>query len=227
MDLSPVVSLAARLGCPLATAQTDNLERFLTDLYAVNESRNLTRVALADAPIRHVCDSMLLCEFLPARATVLDIGCGPGFPAWVIALARPDLAVVAMDSSAKMHEFLSRHGLPNLKPLLQRGEEKIDRERFDVVTGRAIAPFSIQAELSAAWVKVGGLFCPLRTPAEETEIGMTNVGVLGLRLASMEHRELPGSDAVRLVPLFEKVRPTPTEYPRPWARMKSRPLGRS
>lgn len=227
MDLTPAQVIASRHGHGLEPDQLQSIERFLDSLYEANTSRNLTRVPPEEAVTRHVCDSLLVAEFISEGARVLDIGCGPGFPAWPLAVARPDLQVVAMDSSSKMLAFLAEHPLANLTVALQRAEEDIMPEEFDVVTGRAVAPFPLQAELSAGWLKVGGMFCPLRTPAEAEVISETNVGVLGLKLQSLEVRSIPGTETVRLLPVFEKVRPTPSVYPRTWARMKARPLGRS
>jgi len=93
------------------------------------------------------------------------------------------------------------------------------------VTGRAVAPFPLQIELSAAHLVVGGLFVPMRTENDRQAILDFPAKILGLRLEGMETRTLPTIEVARLFPLFRKVGPTPSKYPRSWAEMKRSPLG--
>lgn len=200
------------------------LVAFLADLYEVNKTTNLTRIAPEDAVALHVLDSLLPQDLFPTDSWVLDIGCGPGFPAWPLAWARTDLQVVGMDSAGKMVRFLSRHVRDNLAVAPLRAEEPKRREEMDVVTGRAVAPLGIQLELSAAYVRVGGYVIPFRTAAEEEDFMRIPAGQLGLKLVDVVVRTLPGRDLERAFPIYEKVRATPKEFPRPWATMRQKPL---
>jgi 16S rRNA (guanine527-N7)-methyltransferase len=207
----------------LSASQLDLFAEFEEKLYESNAVMNLTRVPREECWLRHFIDSLLIQDLIPHGATVLDIGTGPGFPAWPLACARPDLKVVAVDSSGKMLGFLSKNPLPNLTTILVRAEEWKMREAFDFITGRALAPLGIQLELSAPLCKVGGVVVPMRTPAEQAQID-SDVSGLGLRLVEKHERELPGTDIVRVFPVYSKVAPTPARFPRPWAEMKRRPL---
>ena len=211
------------------TSYTEALDaqigQFVDDLYAANADVNLTRVPPELCESRHLIDSALLIPFLPHQALVLDIGCGPGFPAWLLAVLRPDLSVVAMDSAHKMLRFIEQHPLKNLSVRLQRAEEWVDREAFDVVTGRALAPFAVQAELSAPYVKIGGAFIPFRTPAEREEIASFPFSRVGLCAPVWRDVPVPEADAVRLFPVLRKEKATPQTYPRSWAMIKKTPLG--
>jgi 16S rRNA (guanine527-N7)-methyltransferase len=224
VDLTAVWAECDRQGLDIEDRR-DELSIFVESLYEVNKVRNLTRVSPEDAALRHIVDSLLVVPFIPDGSHVLDVGCGPGFPAWVIAWARPDVSVLALDSNSKMQWFLSQHSRVNLGQRIQRAEEDILRDQFDVVTGRALAPFGIQAEVSAAWLTVGGIFIPFRTEAERAEIESANLGMLGLKLREMNKVELPDGAGTRLFPVWEKVKPTPIEYPRSWAKIKAKPLG--
>ncbi len=226
MDLSPLTPILEAQGANASPEQLDQLAGYLSTLYETNAHTNLTRIPLEEAVIKHLGDALLLLRFLPPSGSVMDLGTGPGVPAWPLACLRPDLTIHALDATAKVHRFLQSVPLKNLILREQRAEDVTRREGFDVVTGRALAPFAIQAELSAAWVKVGGIFVPFRTPMEREEIAETNIGVLGLKLEDFVEVPLLGTDVVRLFPIFRKMRETPETYPRTWARIKAKPLGK-
>ncbi|HWA83359.1 MAG TPA: 16S rRNA (guanine(527)-N(7))-methyltransferase RsmG [Fimbriimonadaceae bacterium] len=212
-----------RIGLPLTGLQLDRFQEFEENLYKWNEVMNLTRVPKGECWVRHFLDSLLIQEMIPKGASVLDIGTGPGFPAWPLACAKPDLQVVAIDSSGKMIGFLDNNPLENLKTLKVRAEEWGMRDAFDVVTGRAIAPLGIQLEISAPLCKFGGVILPMRTPSEREAVDK-DVSDLGLRLENVVEKALPGTEIVRLFPVYRKVAKTPERYPRPWAEIRRRPI---
>ncbi|MBS1716017.1 MAG: 16S rRNA (guanine(527)-N(7))-methyltransferase RsmG [Armatimonadetes bacterium] len=224
MDLSPFLEPSRRLGLVLTEDRLESLKAFGTALYERNEVVNLTRVPFEQCAVRHFLDSVLIFRLLPSGARVLDIGCGPGFPSWPLALVRPDLSVTALDSWRKGLDFLREHPLPNLEVMEGRAEELGRQESYDVVTGRAFAPFAVQAECSAAWLKVGGAFVPFRTPVERGTAESFRGEGLGLQLETVEASSLPDGAGERLFPVFRKVSRTDRKYPRRWAEMKSRPL---
>ncbi len=213
---------AHEIGLELSPDQLAAFEAFENDLYERNEIMNLTRVPREECWLRHFLDSLLLSSLIGDSLKVVDIGCGPGFPSWPLACARPDLKVTALDSSGKMLGFLARHPLPNLEIVQDRAESWGRREKFDIATGRAVAPLAIQLELSAPVVRVGGFVIPMRTPNDELE--SDSLKTLGLELVSVEQKELPETDIVRVFPIYKKVAATPRKYPRSWAEIKKRPL---
>lgn len=215
---------AATLGLDLSDGQLGGFEAFESALYEANESMNLTRIPREQAWLRHFLDSLLFHRLIPHGSSVLDIGSGPGFPAWPLANARPDLQVTALDSSGKMLGFLRTQPLPNLEVIQDRAETWQVRDQYDVVTGRALAPIAIQLELSAPPCRIGGIVLPMRTEADRAEIDRLATNPLGLELRSIERRELPVVMAPRLFPIFEKRKRTPSMYPRPWADIRRKPL---
>src|ERR1041384_4679794 len=134
-------------GLELTPEQVAQFEAFEAKLYEANAVMNLTRVPREECWLRHFVDSLLFQDLIPLNARVLDIGTGPGFPAWPLACARPDLQVTALDSNGKMLGFLRSQPLPNLEVVQERAEEWGAFERFGVVTGRALAPLPVQIEL--------------------------------------------------------------------------------
>ncbi len=225
MDEAGFVEGARALGLVLTRAQVDAFVAFESRLYEANRVMNLTRVPPEECWSRHFLDSLLFHDLIPQGSRVLDIGTGPGLPAWPLACARPDFSVVALDSSGKMIGFLRTQPLPNLKPQLGRAEADLERERFDVVTGRAVAPLAIQLELSAAACRMGGLLLPLRTAHDAPEIArLAAENPLGLRLEETVIRRVSGLDAERWCPVFRKVKHTPRLYPRSWAEIRRAPV---
>ena len=206
----------------LTKEELERFEAFEAGLYEFNEVMNLTKVPREECWLRHFVDSLLFQDLIPYGSSVLDIGTGPGFPAWPLACARPDLIVTALDSSNKMLGFLRSQPLPNLIIVQGRAEEWDVREAFDVVTGRALAPLPIQLELSAAPCKVDGKVILMRTPADD--LLSANFEILGLRPAGLHKRTLPGTDIVRAFPVYVKERSTSARFPRKWAEIKAKPL---
>lgn len=224
MDLMTTLEVAKLQGLDLNEQTIVQLEQFRDLLYEKNAISNFTRIPILEADVKHFADSLLIAEFCGRGSKVLDIGPGPGFPSWVLAACRQDLFVTAVESQGKMSRMMQEIPLTNLVILNHRAEECITREFFEVVTGRAVAPFAAQFEISAAWVAMDGLFIPFRTPAERDEIEGFPAGHFGFKLQTIHERALPGTDIVRLFPQFVKVKATSLEYPRQWGRIKTRPI---
>ncbi len=224
MDKEALKSGSAGLGLNLSDHQVDQFESFEEALYSQNAIMNLTRVPREECVTRHFLDCLILSPLIAESSTVLDVGTGPGLPAWPIAAARPDLTVVALDSSNKYIRFLESQPLPNLELILARGEEFAAVETFDFVTGRAVAPLSIQLELSIKAAKIGGLVAPMRSSLEEFEGTAEIIKTLKLKLLEVKVIRVPHTDVVRKIPLYQKVAKTPARFPRTWAEMKKNPL---
>ncbi|MGE3125881.1 MAG: 16S rRNA (guanine(527)-N(7))-methyltransferase RsmG [Fimbriimonadaceae bacterium] len=217
--LEPAHAYLSLRGLALNEDRRARLEAFFLDLYAENEEYNLTRVAPEDFALRHFVDSLRITEAVEPVGYWLDLGCGPGFPSWPLALVYPDLRVTAMDGSAKPLGFLRRHLLPNLDVVQGRAED-LGAPRYDVVTGRALAPCAVQAEVSLPWVAVGGCFVPFRTPTELEAIRAFPAASVGAELEAVYEVGEPA----RLFPVFRKTSATPPGSRRSWATIKSRPL---
>lgn len=218
----------ATVGIDLTPEMEERFEEFQTKLYEVNQVMNLTRISQDDCEVRHFIDSLLFVDLFPQGAKVLDIGFGAGFPSWPLACARPDLTVVGIDAHQKSVSFLSSVPLPNLGLECGRAEDMRVTEAFDVVTGRAVAPLSAQLEISARPCKIGGHILPLRGPSDIFEIDRLGqpfeCEALGLALSETVQRQLYGSDATRVLPIFKKVTKTQPGFPRPWGIIKKKPV---
>jgi 16S rRNA (guanine(527)-N(7))-methyltransferase RsmG len=96
---------------------------------------------------RHLIPSLGALPFLPEHGKVLDIGSGGGFPAIPLAIARPDLEFVLVDSTRKKVDFLNETirsiSLTNATVMWVRAEELVEDPNFvgsfQTVTARAVA----------------------------------------------------------------------------------------
>ena len=219
----------------LSEFATDALaERFseLTDrLLAYNEGVNLTAITDPEQIIlRHYADCLKAVHAFPQNAKVLDVGCGGGFPCLPLAIARPDLTVVGLDSTEKKLRFVESAakgmGL-RLSTVAGRAEELSHtemRESFDVVTARAVAALNVLSEWCLPFVKVGGQFISLKgsSGAEELAAAKKGIGILGGGKPKMTEYML--ADMGRSLIAVPKVAPTPAQYPRANGKIMKKPL---
>ena len=109
---------------------TEPLGRYLDLLDRWNRTHALTSLPKAERWEELLLDASALLPFLEPLAPgsrVADLGTGMGCPAVVLALARPDLEVLAVDASAKKLAFVRQAALelpvPNLRPVHGRLED--------------------------------------------------------------------------------------------------------
>ena len=92
---------------------------------------------------RHILDSLVPLEKIPARGLLCDIGSGAGFPAIPIALARPELDIVMIESRRKKVSFLdaviAKLELSRVSVREGRFEDFSPESEADIITIRAVA----------------------------------------------------------------------------------------
>ena len=211
----------------------------LTDhMLEVNKSMNLTAIKEEKAIIlKHYADSLTICKYLPSNAKLADIGCGAGFPTLPLAIFRSDLKITAVDSTAKrinyVNETASLLKLSNVTAISARAEvlgaSKEYRERFDIVTARAVASLPVLSELCLPLVKMGGLFIAMKAQkADEEALAAQNaIQKCGGDLLRTEIRSLTDDQVNfenRTIVLISKVSTTPKEFPRHFSKISKKPL---
>ena len=199
-----------------------------------NQVMNLTAITEPrEVAALHMLDCAALAARLPeGTATLADVGTGAGFPGLVVAILRPELSVSLLDPLEKrlgfIREVVEVLGLSNVSLLHIRGEdagrEPGLRERFDVVTARAVADLTVLSELCVPLVKVGGWFLPMKTVDSGVEADRAKplLGQLGASLEGFEDYPIPGADVVHRLWKVQKRRPTPGSFPRKWAKIKKK-----
>jgi 16S rRNA (guanine527-N7)-methyltransferase len=145
----------------LATEEAlERLNRYVDLLLAENSRQNLiSKASEAEVWQRHIADSAQLLEHVPretypegAAGHWLDLGTGPGLPGLVIAILRPEIPVVVVESRARRVEFLEscKHelGLANCRVIGQR-LERVEPFPAWIISARAFAPLEKLLRLSA------------------------------------------------------------------------------
>ena len=107
-----------------------------------------------------------------------------------------------------------------------RAEEYVTtcREQYDVATSRAVARLNILLELTAPYVKVGGLVLAMKGTAAEQELEEAKNAVNKLGLKVEKIARFPVDDTAHTVIVLRKVKPTAHQYPRRYAKIKASPL---
>ena len=218
-------------GQTLTAQQLDQLCQFGRLLVEKNQVMNLTAITEPEAVAQlHFADSLTVLKAADCKGkTIIDIGCGAGFPGVPVAIAEPTAKVTLLDSLQKRMNWL-REVLPVLgvqaTVAAARAEEYVaqHREQFDIATSRAVARLNILCELCLPYVKVGGKFLALKGAMthEEVDEAKQAIAVLGGKVA--EIREFPIAGAIHRIVVIEKVKSTPRQYPRKFAKIKQSPL---
>lgn len=210
------------------------LQRLCGLLLKANESVNLTAVRdERGVYVRHFADCAVLARLIPKGARVLDVGCGGGFPALVLAVLREDITVLGMDSTGKKLDFVRSAadslGLNNLSTLCCRAEEKAVfplRASFDIVCARAVSALPTLSELCLPYVKLGGRFIAMKTDGSELQSAAKAIETLGGGNVSVSDYTLKdGAESYsRALISLEKIKATPPQYPRKYSQIKSKSL---
>lgn len=220
-----------QLGLDLDEKTQETLCAFGHAVIEQNKVMNLTAITEPEQVAKlHLLDSLSLLKVLPlAGKKLIDVGCGAGFPGVPVKIACPELDVTLLDSLGKRMNWLETI-LPTLgvstKCVTARAEEAVTtcREQYDVATSRAVARLNVLLELTAPYVKVGGYVLAMKGAAAKEELAEAKNAIsrLGLKLERVE--EFPMDDTAHAVIVLKKVKPTPTQYPRRYAKIKQAPL---
>lgn len=134
---------------------------------------------------RHLLNCAGLSELVADGEVVLDLGSGAGLPGLVLALQRPDVQVVLVESLQRRATFLSECvealGLRNTVVRRARAEELHGKVEVDVVTARAVAPVDRLAGWALPLLREGGRLLALKgeQAAAELEIARPVLARLG------------------------------------------------
>ena len=227
---------ALKLNINLSDEQINQYMTYMDMLIETNKSLNLTAITEPEEVItKHFLDSVTACRFIPQGASVIDVGCGAGFPGLPVKIARDDISLTLLDSLNKRLAFiesvLKENNISGTKCVHARAEDgardKSHREKYDVALSRAVANMAVLCEYCLPYVKVGGLFLALKGPAapEELKNAEKAIKTLGGEITEIAETQVPFTDLLHKIVIVKKVRPCPKEYPRKAGTPSKKPIG--
>ena len=146
-----VRQICSENGLDISDSQWQLLEKWAALLLEVNQNVNLiSRKETEFLWEKQIlpCLALLIFRKFSPDADVCDFGTGGGLPGMLLAIVRPDLRLTLLDSRHKkievVQQMIDNLKLPNAQTVLGRGEElgkqRPWRQRFPLLTARAVAP---------------------------------------------------------------------------------------
>lgn len=205
--------------------QLQKFYQYMNLLIEWNEKINLTAIVEPkEIILKHFMDSLTIIKHIEQNKTVIDIGTGAGFPGIPIKIMREDLKITLLDSLNKrinfLDEVIQKLELKNITSVHARIEEyaknKQYREKYDIVTSRAVANLTTLSEYMLPMVAVKGMAICMKGSEVNEEIlkSKNSIKLLGGEISKIEEFTLPKSDHKRNLILVKKIKQTPSKYPR-------------
>lgn len=220
-----VIEKAKKIEVSVIQEDTEKLYEYMNLLIEWNTKINLTAITEPnDIILKHFIDSITINKYLEDVSSVLDIGTGAGFPGIPLKILHPNIKFSLVDSLNKRISFLNevckKLSLNKIECLHARAEELAKnsdyREKYDIVTSRAVARLATLLEYMLPFVNIGGKCICMKGSniEEELEEAKRAINILGGRIEKVEKFILPDSDMERNIIVIEKINKTPSIYPR-------------
>lgn len=223
---------AASFAITFDPGDTDRMGLYLALLLETNRKFNLTAITdPSDAWRKHIFDSLTLLPWIGATAAkrVIDLGSGGGLPGIPLAISFPDVQFVLVEATSKKAKFLAQAvaelALSNVQVINDRAEalgQDLDnhRQRYDVVTARAVGRLAVLVELAVPLARVGGHVLAIKGGSANSEIKQAKRAMHLLHCHVSNTVKTPTGTVV----VIEKLRESPKVYPRRPGEPKRSPL---
>lgn len=219
--------LLAEKGIDLSPRQLEQFRLYFTTLVEWNEKMNLTAITEeGEVYLKHFYDSISAAFYFDFTNvdSICDVGAGAGFPSIPLKICFPHLNVSIVDSLNKRISFLQHLAntlqLESVSFYHDRaetfGQNPLHREKYDLVTARAVARMSVLSELCIPLAKVGGHFLAMKAASAQDELinSKKAITTFGGQLEKVESMNLPIENSERNFIVINKVKSTPKKYPR-------------
>lgn len=222
-----------KINIELTNKQLEQLDKYYQLLIEWNSKINLTRITEEnEVYLKHFYDSLTLIKAinLKEKLEVCDIGTGAGFPGIVLKIVFPNLNITLVDALNKRVKFLNlvieTLKLKNIVAIHERAEIFIrnNRNRFDLVTCRAVSKLNIISELCIPGLKVNGYFIPMKANIDEELENLDFLNKLDSKLEKIVSFQLPIELSNRNLLIIRKTKETNSIYPRSYDKIQKKPL---
>ena len=234
MTENKFVEEVKKLGININDTQLKQLNRYYELLVEWNEKMNLTNITIKeDVYLKHFYDSLTIQKVIDLyeEETLCDIGTGAGFPGLVLKILFPNLKITLVDALNKriifLNEVIKELNLENIETVHARIEEygTKNREKYDVVTARAVSKLNILLEYAIPLSKPQKYFISLKGHIEEEIINAKNaMDKLDVEITKKEEFLLPIENSSRTIIMFKKRNKTNLKYPRRYSEILKKPL---
>ena len=234
MKIDEFIESLRKLNIDITSRQLEQFEEYYNLLVEWNEKINLTRITLKDdVYLKHFYDSATIVKVIDLNKvdTFCDFGTGAGFPGIVIKILFPHLHVTLVDSLNKRINFLNivieKLKLEKIVAIHSRIEDfaRTHREKFDLVTARAVASLPVLLEYATGIIKKDKYFVAMKASIdEELEQSINAQKILKIKIIDKNSFLLPKENSVRNILLFQKHERTNLKYPRNPSEIKKKPL---
>lgn len=234
MTQNEFINELKKLNINLTEKQQEQLNTYYELLIEYNKVMNLTGIIEKEQVyLKHFYDSLTITKVIDPiqEQTLCDIGTGAGFPGLVLKIIFPNLKVTLVDSLNKRIEFLKtvieKLELTNIEAIHARIEEygKIEREKYDIVTSRAVAPLNTLLEYAIPLLKINKHFIAYKGNCEEEITNSENaLKKLDSKIEKLEKFKLPKEESNRTIIKITKQKITNNKYPRKNSEIKNKPL---
>lgn len=218
----------------VSDAQIAQLEDFTARMLETNKIMNLTRITdPKEIAEKHLLDCASLLQAADfSKKSVVDVGCGAGFPGMPLHILCPSCELTLLDSLGKRIRFLQgcidAMNLSDIEAVHARAEEFAakHREQYDFAVSRAVAQLNVLAELSLPLVKQGGAFIAMKSKDtdEELERAKKAIRLLGGEIEKIIDYTIPHTEITHRLVVIRKKNHTPKQYPRPFRKISASPL---
>lgn len=218
----------------VSDAQIAQLEDFTARMLETNKVMNLTRITdPKEIGEKHLLDCASLMQAADfSKKSVVDVGCGAGFPGMPLHILCPSCELTLLDSLGKRIRFLQgcidAMNLSDIEAVHARAEEFAakHREQYDFAVSRAVAQLNVLAELSLPLVKQGGAFIAMKSKDtdEELERAKKAIRLLGGEIEKIIDYTIPHTEITHRLVVIRKKNHTPKQYPRPFRKISASPL---
>ncbi len=233
MNKDEFLKALKKMNVEINEIQLNQLNQYYRLLIEWNSKINLTRIVEEkEVYLKHFYDSITLIKAidLNKNLNVCDIGTGAGFPGIILKIVFPNLNITLIDALNKRIEFLknviNELKLENIEAIHDRAENFIrnNRNKYDLITCRAVSKLNIISELCIPGLKINGYFIPMKANIDDEIQNLEFLNKLDSKLEKIVSFRLPIEDSIRNLVVIKKIKDTNSIYPRNYDKIIKRPL---
>ena len=216
MNKEEFINELKKISIEVTEDELNKLEEYYNLLIEWNKKVNLTRIVeKKEVYLKHFYDSLTLYKDVDLNNDLYlcDIGTGAGFPGIVLKIFFPNLNITLVDSLQKRINFLNivieKLNLKNINTIHIRAEDfcKNNKNKYDIVTSRAVSKLNNLLDYCIPIVKKNGYFVPMKAKCkEEIEEAQEKIKQKNLIIEKIDEFVLPFEESKRTILKIKKVK---------------------